>query len=63
MLFLLQSQAQNNELRESLAKIRSIATMSESLHVPDMSINLGRSQVSKIINNLIATMLNITVVL
>ena len=43
---LLQSQAQNNELRESLAKIRSIATISETTHVPDISINVGRSQVS-----------------
>ena len=47
---LLQSQAQNNELRESLAKIRSIATISETTHVPDISINVGRSQVSQLIS-------------
>ena len=45
-LFLLQSQAQNTDLREALAKIRSIATISDSVLLPEISLSMSRSQVS-----------------
>jgi len=44
--FLLQSQAQNNDLREALAKIRSIATISDSVLLPEISLSMSRSQVN-----------------
>ena len=46
---LMQSQAQNTELREALAKIRNLSMISDNILVPDVSLNLNRSQVCHLV--------------